>query len=148
MTVFGLLTSNTEYAQIPSNTIRELSLYNFFFQLPIEEKIRIIAQKIYGSENIELEPEAQKKIERYKGQVGNQTNKQTNKQTNEQTNERTNERRNERTNKQTNKQTNERTNEQTNKRTNKQTNKMNKTKRQSYPNNENDKRGRPQLLII
>ena len=31
--------------------------------------MRIIAQKIYGADDIELEPEAQKKIERYKKQV-------------------------------------------------------------------------------
>ena len=38
-------------------------------QLPIEDKMRIIAQKIYGADDIELEPEAQKKIELYKKQV-------------------------------------------------------------------------------
>ena len=38
-------------------------------QLPIEDKMRIIAQKIYGADDIELEPEAQKKGERYKKQV-------------------------------------------------------------------------------
>ena len=31
--------------------------------------MRIIAQKIYGADDIELEPEAQRKIERYKKQV-------------------------------------------------------------------------------
>ena len=31
--------------------------------------MRIIAQKIYGADDIELEPEAQKKVERYKKQV-------------------------------------------------------------------------------
>ena len=31
--------------------------------------MRIIAQKIYGADDIELEPEAEKKIERYKKQV-------------------------------------------------------------------------------
>ena len=31
--------------------------------------MRIIAQKIYGADDIELEPEAQKKIELYKKQV-------------------------------------------------------------------------------
>ncbi|XP_044183458.1 C-1-tetrahydrofolate synthase, cytoplasmic-like [Acropora millepora] len=38
-------------------------------ELPIEDKMRIIAQKIYGADDIELEPEAQKKIELYKKQV-------------------------------------------------------------------------------
>ncbi|XP_073231403.1 C-1-tetrahydrofolate synthase, cytoplasmic-like [Porites lutea] len=37
-------------------------------KLPIEDKMRIIAQKIYGADDIELEPEAQRKIERYKKQ--------------------------------------------------------------------------------
>ncbi|KAK3697531.1 hypothetical protein QZH41_019769 [Actinostola sp. cb2023] len=37
-------------------------------KLPIEDKIRIIAQKVYGSDDIELLPEAQEKIERYKKQ--------------------------------------------------------------------------------
>ncbi|XP_072499798.1 monofunctional C1-tetrahydrofolate synthase, mitochondrial [Notamacropus eugenii] len=34
-------------------------------QLPIVEKIRTIAQKVYGAQDIELSPEAQSKIERY-----------------------------------------------------------------------------------
>lgn len=37
-------------------------------KLPIEDKMRIIAQKIYGADDIELEPEAQKKIALYKKQ--------------------------------------------------------------------------------
>lgn len=37
-------------------------------ELPIEDKMRIIAQKIYGADDIELEPEAQKKMELYKKQ--------------------------------------------------------------------------------
>lgn len=41
----------------------------FITQLPIEDKIRIIAQKVYGSDDIELLPEAQEKIERFKKQV-------------------------------------------------------------------------------
>lgn len=39
-------------------------------QLPIEDKIRIIAQKIYGADDIELLPEAQNKAEVYTKQVG------------------------------------------------------------------------------
>lgn len=39
------------------------------FQLPIEDKIRIIAQEIYGADGIELTPEAQAQIDRYKKQV-------------------------------------------------------------------------------
>ncbi|TRY54179.1 hypothetical protein DNTS_030453 [Danionella cerebrum] len=34
-------------------------------QLPIDDKIRIIAQKIYGADDIELLPEAQQKVELY-----------------------------------------------------------------------------------
>ncbi|KFP67297.1 hypothetical protein N322_00554, partial [Cariama cristata] len=33
--------------------------------LPIVEKIRIIAQKVYGAEDIELSPAAQSQVERY-----------------------------------------------------------------------------------
>ena len=39
------------------------------FQLSIEEKIEIIAKKIYGADGIELEPLAQEQVERYKRQV-------------------------------------------------------------------------------
>lgn len=42
---------------------------SYFLQLPVEDKIRIIAQKIYGADDIELLPEAEKKVERYKNQV-------------------------------------------------------------------------------
>ncbi|EMP35247.1 Monofunctional C1-tetrahydrofolate synthase [Chelonia mydas] len=41
-------------------------LYNL--ELPIIEKIRIIAQKVYGAEDIELSPEAQSQISRYSKQ--------------------------------------------------------------------------------
>ncbi|GAB1597670.1 C-1-tetrahydrofolate synthase, cytoplasmic-like [Argonauta hians] len=37
-------------------------------KLPIEDKIRIIAQKIYGADDIEISPEAQECINRYKAQ--------------------------------------------------------------------------------
>ncbi|KAB0395322.1 hypothetical protein E2I00_014778, partial [Balaenoptera physalus] len=41
-------------------------LWSFvFFQLPIVEKIRTIAQAVYGAKDIELSPEAQSKIDRY-----------------------------------------------------------------------------------
>lgn len=40
-----------------------------FSQLPIVEKIRTIAQSVYGAEDIELSPEAQSKIDRYTEQV-------------------------------------------------------------------------------
>lgn len=41
----------------------------FFLQDPIVEKIRTIAQKIYGADDIELSPEAQAKIDYYNQQV-------------------------------------------------------------------------------
>lgn len=40
-----------------------------FSQLPIVEKIRTIAQAVYGAKDIELSPEAQSKIDRYTEQV-------------------------------------------------------------------------------
>lgn len=40
-----------------------------FLQLPIVEKIRTIAQAVYGAKDIELSPEAQSKIDRYTQQV-------------------------------------------------------------------------------
>lgn len=45
-------------------------LLSFLFpQLPIVEKIRTIAQAVYGAKDIELSPEAQSKIDRYTQQV-------------------------------------------------------------------------------
>lgn len=46
--------------------------YNYIylaFQLPLEEKIEIIAKKIYGAAAINILPEAQVKLDRYKKQV-------------------------------------------------------------------------------
>lgn len=40
-----------------------------FPQTPIVEKIRTIAQKVYGADDIELSPEAQAKIDYYNQQV-------------------------------------------------------------------------------
>lgn len=42
----------------------------FLPQTPIVEKIRTIAQKVYGADDIELSPEAQAKIDYYTQQVG------------------------------------------------------------------------------
>lgn len=44
-------------------------LLSVFLQLPIVEKIRVIAQTVYGARDIELSPEAQSKIDRYTQQV-------------------------------------------------------------------------------
>lgn len=41
----------------------------FFFKDSIVEKIRTIAQKVYGADDIELSPEAQAKIDYYNQQV-------------------------------------------------------------------------------
>ena len=47
-----------------------ISCWGFvMFQLSIEEKIEIIAKKIYGADGIELEPLAQEQVDRYKRQV-------------------------------------------------------------------------------
>lgn len=43
-------------------------------QLPIVEKIRIIAQKVYGAQDIELSPAAQSQIDRYTRQVRSTVN--------------------------------------------------------------------------
>lgn len=40
-----------------------------FLQLPIAEKIKVIAQKVYGAKDIELSPAAQSQIDRYTRQV-------------------------------------------------------------------------------
>lgn len=40
-----------------------------FFQLPVIDKIRLIAQQIYGASDIELLPEAQEKVTLYTKQV-------------------------------------------------------------------------------
>lgn len=40
-----------------------------FLQLPVVEKIRTIAQAVYGARDIELSPEAQSKIDLYTQQV-------------------------------------------------------------------------------
>jgi len=43
--------------------------FDLLFQLTIEQKIEIIAKKIYGADGIELEPLAQEQVNRYKRQV-------------------------------------------------------------------------------
>ena len=42
--------------------------FNFFPQLPIEKKIEIIAQKIYGADGVEFSEEAQKRINLFRSQ--------------------------------------------------------------------------------
>ncbi|XP_031551845.1 C-1-tetrahydrofolate synthase, cytoplasmic-like [Actinia tenebrosa] len=59
-----------ELAEVVIKALEQPVQFNFLYdlQLPVEEKIRIIAQKVYGSDDIELSPEAQERIERYKKQ--------------------------------------------------------------------------------
>ena len=41
----------------------------FLLQLPLEEKIAVIAREIYGADGIKLEPQAEKRLELFKKQV-------------------------------------------------------------------------------
>lgn len=45
------------------------SFFFFFPQLPLVDKIRAIAQKVYGADDIELSPDAKAKIDYYNQQV-------------------------------------------------------------------------------
>lgn len=75
----GLLCSHI-FTNVHIHTVcKFISCYSYLFfsyllpilQLPIVDKIRIIAQKIYGADDIELLPEAQHKVELYSKQVMN-----------------------------------------------------------------------------
>lgn len=69
------LSSGAPLGSIPSANQRKNNFVvnNFVvsvsLQLPIVEKIRTIAQAVYGAKDIELSPEAQSKIDRYTQQV-------------------------------------------------------------------------------
>ncbi|XP_007484786.1 monofunctional C1-tetrahydrofolate synthase, mitochondrial isoform X1 [Monodelphis domestica] len=56
-----------DLARAVKEAANQRSHFRFLYdvQLPIVEKIRTIAQKVYGAKDIELSPEAQTKIERY-----------------------------------------------------------------------------------
>ncbi|KAM6180743.1 monofunctional C1-tetrahydrofolate synthase, mitochondrial [Erethizon dorsatum] len=56
-----------ELAQAVREAANKRSRFQFLYdvQLPIVEKIRTIAQAVYGAKDIELSPEAQSKIDRY-----------------------------------------------------------------------------------
>ena len=41
------------------------NIYIFIFQLPLEEKIEIIAKKIYGADGVSFSEEAKASLERY-----------------------------------------------------------------------------------
>ena len=60
----------TELAQAVERATNSASDFKFLYPLDmsIEDKIRTIAQQIYGADDIELLPEAVTKIERYKRQ--------------------------------------------------------------------------------
>ncbi|XP_074043919.1 monofunctional C1-tetrahydrofolate synthase, mitochondrial [Macrotis lagotis] len=58
---------SVDLARAVREAANQRSHFRFLYdvQLPIVEKIRTIAQKVYGARDIELSPEAQSKIERY-----------------------------------------------------------------------------------
>ncbi|XP_073645835.1 monofunctional C1-tetrahydrofolate synthase, mitochondrial isoform X4 [Tursiops truncatus] len=58
---------SVDLAQAVREAASKKSRFQFLYdvQLPIVEKIRTIAQAVYGAEDIELSPEAQSKIDRY-----------------------------------------------------------------------------------
>ncbi|XP_068407241.1 monofunctional C1-tetrahydrofolate synthase, mitochondrial isoform X2 [Eschrichtius robustus] len=58
---------SVDLAQAVREAASKKSHFQFLYdvQLPIVEKIRTIAQAVYGAEDIELSPEAQSKIDRY-----------------------------------------------------------------------------------
>ncbi|XP_032507529.1 monofunctional C1-tetrahydrofolate synthase, mitochondrial isoform X1 [Phocoena sinus] len=58
---------SVDLAQAVREAASKKSRFQFLYdvQLPIVEKIRTIAQSVYGAEDIELSPEAQSKIDRY-----------------------------------------------------------------------------------
>ncbi|XP_058880108.1 monofunctional C1-tetrahydrofolate synthase, mitochondrial-like isoform X5 [Acipenser ruthenus] len=58
---------SVELAKAVREAANQQNSFQFLYdlQLPIVEKIRTVAQKVYGAEDIELSPEAQTKIDRY-----------------------------------------------------------------------------------
>lgn len=54
------------FIHLPSHTLSFL----YDLQQPVEEKIRTIAQRIYGADDVDILPKAQEQINRYKKQVG------------------------------------------------------------------------------
>ncbi|KAK1171550.1 monofunctional C1-tetrahydrofolate synthase, mitochondrial isoform X1 [Acipenser oxyrinchus oxyrinchus] len=58
---------SVELAKAVREASNQQNSFQFLYdlQLPIVEKIRTVAQKVYGAEDIELSPEAQSKIDRY-----------------------------------------------------------------------------------
>ncbi|ERE86072.1 monofunctional C1-tetrahydrofolate synthase [Cricetulus griseus] len=62
---------SVDLARAVREAANKRSRFQFLYdvQLPIVEKIRTIAQAVYGAKDIELSPEAQSKIDRYTQQV-------------------------------------------------------------------------------
>ncbi|XP_058880106.1 monofunctional C1-tetrahydrofolate synthase, mitochondrial-like isoform X2 [Acipenser ruthenus] len=62
---------SVELAKAVREAANQQNSFQFLYdlQLPIVEKIRTVAQKVYGAEDIELSPEAQTKIDRYTKQM-------------------------------------------------------------------------------
>ncbi|WAR18235.1 C1TC-like protein [Mya arenaria] len=60
----------TDLARAVDRACQETSNFKFLYdiELPIEDKIEIIAKEIYGADGIELSPEAKEQIARYKKQ--------------------------------------------------------------------------------
>lgn len=60
----------TALAKAVEEASNQPSNFKFLYDLtlPVEEKINIIAQKIYGADGVEIPPEAQKQIDLYKNQ--------------------------------------------------------------------------------
>uniref|UniRef100_A0A452RIP5 formate--tetrahydrofolate ligase n=1 Tax=Ursus americanus TaxID=9643 RepID=A0A452RIP5_URSAM len=56
---------SVELARAVRDAANKGSRFRFLYNLPIVEKIRTIAQAVYGARDIELSPEAQSKIDRY-----------------------------------------------------------------------------------
>ncbi|XP_062407228.1 monofunctional C1-tetrahydrofolate synthase, mitochondrial isoform X1 [Sardina pilchardus] len=56
-----------ELANAVKDAAAQQSSFRFLYdlQMPIEEKIRVIAQKVYGADDVELSPEAHAKVEYY-----------------------------------------------------------------------------------
>lgn len=60
----------TELAKMVEKACNQPSSFHFLYELsiPVEEKIEMIAKEVYGADGIEISPEAQVQIDRYKKQ--------------------------------------------------------------------------------
>ena len=60
---------NVPFTTFHRNNCHFCSRFLYDLKQPIEEKIEIIAKEVYGAAGIELSPEANEQIKRYKAQV-------------------------------------------------------------------------------